>query len=60
MTADLVGFLAAGASEGSGAAMVGFAFLFVFLATAGSGGGDTTGGMAEPDSSPALEEGGVK
>ena len=57
MAADLVGFLAAGASEGSGAGMVGFAFLFVFLATAGGGGGDTTGGTVEPDLSPVLEEG---
>ena len=53
VTADLVGFLAAGA-------MVGFAVLFVFLATACGGGGDTTGGMAEPDSSPAPEEGGAE
>ena len=60
VTADLVGFLAAGASEGSGAAMVCFAFLFVFLATAGGGSGDTTGGMEEPDSSLAPEEGGVE
>ena len=60
VTADLVGFLAAGTSEGSGADMVGLAFLFVFLATAGGGGGDTTGGTVEPDLSPVLEEGCVE